>query len=103
MNAVELQPGEAQLNALMQEMVALYMELARDASNRSFSLPVTRAMRYIHLHIYDRCRVLDVAAHIGLNPQYFAVLFKKEAGVAPSQYITQKNWRKRRTCCSWRI
>lgn len=89
-NAVELQANEKQLNELLREITELYLGLIRDEKSRVYSLPVTRAVRYIQLHLYDKCRVSEVAAHVKLNPQYFASLFKKEVGLSPSRYISQK-------------
>lgn len=89
-NAVELQESEEELEALMREIIDHYLELVREAQQQTYSLAVMRAIRYIHLHIYDGCRVAGVAAHVGLNAQYFAVLFKKEVGLSPSRYIAQK-------------
>lgn len=89
-NAVEQQTTEEQLETLMEEVVEHYMELVQEEQERNYSLPVTKAMRYINLHLYEVCRVCDVAAHTGLNAQYFAVLFKKEVGLAPSRYIARR-------------
>lgn len=89
-NEVELQATKAQLEALMAEVIEHYLELVQEEQQRSYSLPVIRAVRYISLHLYEACPIGQVAAHVGLNPQYFAVLFKKEVGCAPSQYVAQK-------------
>lgn len=89
-NAVELQNTEGQLNKLLREIIEHYLELVQEAQNHAYSLPVTRAIRYINLHIYDSCRVSEVAEGVNLNSQYFSALFKKETGLSPSVYISKK-------------
>jgi len=89
-NEVELQYSRAQLESLTQEMITHYIELVREEEQRTYSQPIIRAIRYINLHLYETCRISDIAEHIGLNTQYFAVLFKKEVSQQPSQYVIQK-------------
>ena len=48
---------------------------------------VNRAIRYMHDHIPDECPVERVAAHLGLNTNYFSTLFHSVAGVAPQTYM----------------
>jgi len=89
-NEVEMQSTRQQLEALAREIIEHFAELAAVAQQRRYSLAVTKAVRYIDLHLYDECRVETVAAHVGLNAQYFSTLFKKETGYSPSRYITER-------------
>lgn len=44
-------------------------------------------MDYIQQHIHQRIIIAEVAAHVGLNPDYFARQFKKSFGVSPQSWI----------------
>lgn len=84
---VERQATQEQLENLMKEILEQYADLVRQEKYREYSLPITRAIRYIRQHIYESCTVAQVSAQVRLNQQYFAVLFKKEVGCTPSEYI----------------
>lgn len=88
-NAVEESESSAQLQELLVEMQEFYRDLVQEATGRTYSLPVSRAIQFVQRQVYEPCRVSEVALYIGLNPQYFATLFKKEVGMEPSAYIRQ--------------
>lgn len=46
------------------------------------------AMRYIEKHFYDDLSLREVAEKAGMNPNYFAGLFKKKTGVSYLDYLT---------------
>lgn len=89
-NEVEIKTNKQQLEELLFEIIAHYSELVRNDQHSTYSLHVTRAIRYIHQHIFGPCRVHDVAKYVNLNPQYFAGLFKSEVGITPIEYIRKK-------------
>lgn len=47
----------------------------------------TSAMRYIDAHFSENISVADVAAHVGLSPDYLTRQFKQITGVAPVSYL----------------
>jgi AraC-like DNA-binding protein len=57
---------------------------------QQYSKPIASAVRYIGENLYGQCRVADVAAHVGLEPHYFSVLFTRQVGVPPSKYIKRR-------------
>lgn len=67
-----------------------YAALVQALETKAYSQPVAKAVRYIQANLYRRCTVEAVAAHVGLNAQYFSGLFKKETGQPPSRYIREK-------------
>jgi AraC-like DNA-binding protein len=67
-----------------------FSELVRAEGVRNYSQPVTKAVRYIHAHLYDPVTVDEIAKYVHLNPRYFSTLFKKEVGTTPSQCIRAK-------------
>jgi AraC-like DNA-binding protein len=96
-NEIEKRDTKAQLLALLREMLEHYVGLVKQERHRLYSLPVSRALRYIHQHIYERVRVTEAAARAKLNPRYFSALFKSETGQEPSQYIKARKMEEART------
>lgn len=87
---VENQYTKKQLESLVDELLANYADLVQEAREDGHTLPVARAVRYIHNHLYEPLTVATVAAQVQLHPAYFSALFKKETGQPPSRYIHQK-------------
>lgn len=87
---IEEQETVQQAANLLHEILESYAELVTAEQYRQFSLPVTRAIRYMANHLYEPILIKDVALHINLNPQYFAGIFKKEVGLSPFEYIRIK-------------
>ncbi len=67
-----------------------YAALVQSLETKAYSQPVAKSVRYIRANLYGRCMVEAVAAHVGLNAQYFSGLFKRETGLPPSRYIREK-------------
>ncbi|WHX49963.1 response regulator [Paenibacillus woosongensis] len=55
---------------------------------------VIKAVQYIDEHISDVLTIKDVAQQVHLNPSYFSVLFKEEAGVTFIDYVTRLRMKK---------
>lgn len=87
---VEEKKNRAELEALLDDMLSSYSDLLQAESIAAYSQKVTKAIFYIQEHLYEPCPVSEVANHLGLNPRYFATLFKNEVGISPSAYIKQK-------------
>jgi AraC-like DNA-binding protein len=89
---VERLNSEEELTAFAGEIMTVYRGLVIESSSdsRSYCLPVSRAIRYINQHINEPCRVGDIAAFLGLHPNYLGAAFKKDVGVSPAQYIRNK-------------
>ena len=71
-------------------ILQFYAQLVSEARIVGTSDAVSRAIRYIHAHLYEPLKVQDVAASIHMNPQAFSRLFTEETGQSPSSYIEQK-------------
>lgn len=74
---------------LLVEIARHYMELVRTGREEHYSLTVSRAVRYIHQHLYEPCRLKDVAAALQVNPSYLSTLFKTETGSSLTHYVTK--------------
>ncbi|MUG44536.1 response regulator transcription factor [Paenibacillus woosongensis] len=55
---------------------------------------VIKAVQYIDEHISDVLTIKEVAQQVHLNPSYFSVLFKEEAGVTFIDYVTRLRMKK---------
>lgn len=55
---------------------------------------VVKAVQYIEEHISDVLTIKEVAQQVHLNPSYFSVLFKEEAGLTFIDYVTQLRMKK---------
>lgn len=87
LNEIERAQSAAQLEETAHEMEEMFREVVQERMTRGYSRTISRAIQYIHRNLYEPCRISEVAAYAGLNPQYFSVLFKKEVGQEPSAYI----------------
>lgn len=58
--------------------------------NAVISKSIVMCMDYVYSHIHDRITVNDLADFTGLSPSYLSRLFKKELGIAVSDYIREK-------------
>lgn len=75
---------------LMKTILLHYNSLARAAKPLRYCDRVNRAIEYINRNLYAPMKVSSVAQTVGLEPHYFAALFKKETGVTPYRYILQR-------------
>lgn len=72
------------------ELLKHYTELVHIGSEEKYTLPVRRAIRYIHQHLYESCHLSDVAAAVKMNPSYLSALFKSETGITLTHYVRDK-------------
>lgn len=91
---VENKKTKSELEVFVSDIYLSFSELVRMASVHNYSLPVTKAVRYIRAHLYEPVSVSEIAQHIKLNQRYFSTLFKNEIGQTPSQYIRSQKMSK---------
>jgi two-component system, response regulator YesN len=51
---------------------------------------IRKAIAYIDQHLKDELTLKDVASHVHLNPSYLSVLFKEQANLNFSEYVTRR-------------
>ena len=75
-------------------MFYLFISTIADSQKQDAQLPVTtandyvsNAISYIHGHINEPVTIEEIAGYVGLNRSYLSVLFKKQTGLSPIQYI----------------
>ena len=79
----------------VEEIFALHDAMFRDYTQRMqalarqdvYSRPVHRCMDYIALHLQQPLTVKLLAGELGLSEAYLSVIFKRETGLAVSEYI----------------
>ena len=57
---------------------------------------VRRAIAYIHTHYAETCTREEIAAHVGVHPDYFTDCFHREMGIPPTVYLSR--YRIHRAC-----
>jgi AraC-like DNA-binding protein len=67
-----------------------YCELVQKGRENRYSLPISRAIRYIDQHIYEACSLKEVALAVKVHPSYLSALFTKETNVSLTEYIRDK-------------
>lgn len=85
-NALEEKKDEQAVRNLAIELSRHYAALVQEEDVRSFSLPVTRAIRYVHGHLFEPCSVKTIASALNLHPNYLSRIFKSEVGVSLTGY-----------------
>ncbi len=50
---------------------------------------IIQVTKYVNKHISEPIRLPDVAAHVGLSPNYFSSLFKKEMKISFADYVNK--------------
>lgn len=89
-NEIESRADMNNWHDLLIEISTHYVELVRAGREEKHSLPIRRAIRYIHQHLYEACSLKDVATAIKINPSYLSALFKSETGVSLTHYVRDK-------------
>ena len=55
-----------------------------------YGRPVSRAVKYIHLHLHNPITLKDVSEASGISPCYLSRLFRKETGMSIVDYIQKE-------------
>ena len=82
----------------VEEIFSLHSAMFSDFTSRmgalirekTYSLPVHKVMEYISRRLQDPLTVEHLAEVAGLTPSYLSTLFKKETGIALSEYIRRE-------------
>ena len=75
------------------EAVSVYLEACRQMQRQSqerLSVEIYEALDYIDGHLEQKLSLQSVSGRVGLSPNYFSSLFKKEMDVSFVDYVTQK-------------
>nr|WP_304955804.1 response regulator [uncultured Acetatifactor sp.] len=75
------------------EAVSVYTEACQQAQKQSqgrLSVEIYEALGYIDGHLEQKLSLQSVSGRVGLSPNYFSSLFKKEMDISFVDYVTQK-------------
>ncbi|GGA42604.1 helix-turn-helix transcriptional regulator [Paenibacillus physcomitrellae] len=86
-NKLEKQTTPLAVCRLTVDLIRHYSQLVKEERLKSYSLPIVRAIQYIHSHLFEPCRVKDIALALNLHPNYLSTLFKTEVGLPLTQYV----------------
>lgn len=80
-----------ELNELYLEMLSDHIQrIQRIKTDTVCSKPIRQCLDYIYYHLHEKITVPVLAEHVGLNPSYLSVLFKKTMHCSISDYIREK-------------
>ena len=80
-----------EIYAIHSEMISYYTKAVAAAKKANvYSKPVIQCMEYIQFHLHESIEVSSLAEIVNLNRSYLSVLFKRETGVALSEYVLLK-------------
>ncbi|WP_165822444.1 helix-turn-helix domain-containing protein [Paenibacillus montanisoli] len=77
------------LAALLHELNQLNNKQKETVAGSSYSLIVSKALKYMRNHLVSPITVSDIAKHCKLSPEHLSRLFAKEVGIPVRQMITQ--------------
>ena len=97
-NTSDLYIGRADRCRTVDEVLALHREMFQYFTDHMAGLkkapviarPVLQCMDYIDAHLHEKLGVEALAEQVGLSQSYLSTLFKKETGVAVSEYILKR-------------
>lgn len=86
-NRVEEIRSLDELKKLTKEILEDFREVDSRSEIKNRSPLIQKTLRYIDSHLYESCRVCDVACYVGRNANYLGNAFRKEMGVRITDYI----------------
>lgn len=74
---------------VIEQMALHFTDLVLQTSEVNHVSVVKKVSKYIHSHLSEQIRLNDVADYVGLSPNYFSSLFKREMGIAFADYVNE--------------
>lgn len=75
---------------LLKKMTLYYIGLVAEGQEKTYSLTISRAVRYIRQHLYQRLPVKEIAESVGVHPNYLSSRFREETGISLCGYIRNR-------------
>ncbi|MGN0425319.1 MAG: helix-turn-helix domain-containing protein [Acetatifactor sp.] len=84
---IERVPSIHQSLSLQEKMIREYCLLVKKYSLKKYSYYVGRAITLVHYDLTADLSLKSVSEQLGVNPNYFATLFRKECGCTLTEYV----------------
>ncbi len=75
------------LTACLLDIITNFTNNAILSTSVGYSLPIQRALRYVHTHYSEKITLKSISEMVYLSPDYFGKIFKKEIGVGFNKYL----------------
>lgn len=85
-NLEEIKESKA-ITPFLETALLEFSERVKNGQLQKYSKPISACQNYIFTHLYEDITLSHLAKIATLNPSYLSVLFKKEVGISPSEYI----------------
>ena len=74
---------------LLEKIVINFTNSVLQISGINHVSVIRKASKYVNMHLSEAIRLNDVADFVGLSPNYFSSLFKKEMNISFADYVNQ--------------
>ena len=71
-----------------------HQPIIRDYANGLSRYKLKQALEYIHAHLNENIKIVDIAEMLNMSQFYFSRLFRQSTGVSPYQYVIQQRVKK---------
>ncbi len=72
------------------DMIIKYCKLVQKHALNGFSPHLRKVLNYIHIHLYQKITLSELAEEAGIHKDYLASIFKKETGKTIVEYIREE-------------
>jgi len=86
-NRIEKTLSFDELLDLVERMTVKFTNSVLHVASINHVSVIKKASRYVHNHLSEPIRLQEVADFVGLSPNYFSSLFKKEMSLAFADYV----------------
>lgn len=74
---------------LIEKIIINYTNSVLQLSGINHVTVIRNASKYVNMHLSEAIRLNDVAEYVGLSPNYFSSLFKREMNLSFADYVNQ--------------
>jgi AraC-like DNA-binding protein len=86
-SAIKEASTQDELSMILEDMISKYTNSVLHIDSINHVGVIKKASKYVHNHLSEPIRLKEVADYIGLSPNYFSSLFKKEMNLAFADYV----------------
>lgn len=79
-----------QCHQFQHKMIHNYCQLVKECNSKDFSMPIRKAVTYIHVDLSADLSLKSLAGLLNVNASYLSSLFKKETGMTLTEYVSNR-------------